>query len=151
MTCLQPASLPPHKALPITYPAPGFVVAAGSGGCKIHTRVLPLAGPQARSRQHPGCLEGRPGSATPGCAELGAAPPASVYETRGGTRCWEWCRDKWCPQNTIIHPPWYPWPVCSPTVTSDQDRMSCMSRLRLCHARRLFMFTCSWCHSVTRA
>ena len=29
------------------------------------------------------------------------------------------------------------------TVTRDQERMSCTSRLRLCHARRLFMSVCS--------
>lgn len=39
----------------------------------------------------------------------------------------------------------------TPTVTRDQERMSCRSRLRLCHASRLVMSTCSWCHRVTRA
>lgn len=42
-------------------------------------------------------------------------------------------------------------PGGSPTVTRDQERMSCTSRLRFCHASRLFKSTCSWCHSVTRA
>lgn len=36
-------------------------------------------------------------------------------------------------------------------MTRDQERMSCTSRLRLCHAKRLFMSTCSWCQSVTKA
>lgn len=48
-------------------------------------------------------------------------------------------------------PPPHTAPWVTPTVTRDQERMSCRSRLRLCHASRLFMSTCSWCHRVTRA
>lgn len=81
-------SLPTHhppRSLPTPYPAPGFVAAAGSGDCRMHTLALPPAGPQAQSHQRPGCLEGRPDSAALGCAELAAAPRASVCGTAGGT------------------------------------------------------------------
>lgn len=77
-----PPTSPPPAAY--TYPAPGSAAAAGSGGCRSHTRARPAAGPQAQSRRRPDCPAERPGSAAPGCGGPGAAPQASACGTVGG-------------------------------------------------------------------
>lgn len=67
------------------------------------------------------------------CAELWAAGRLSTGSATGSPA-------------SALGGPWG-WP----TVTRDQERMSCRSRQKLCHARRLFMSTCSWCQSATKA
>lgn len=131
---------------PCTYPAPGSAAAAGNGGCRSCTRAQPAAGPQAQSCQRPGCPGGRPGSAAPGHAGPGAVPLASGCGTVGGRKAEHLHAGSAAKPPSALGGPWG-WP----TVTRDQERMSCRSRQKLCHARRLFMSTCSWCQSATRA
>ena len=93
-------------------------------GAPLHLRASVSLGPPS-----PGTPEGLPTPAAPHASREGHCEATGPEDERR--------------RGEAPHPTSLEHPQGRRTVTRDQERMSCTSRLRLCHARRLFMSVCS--------